>query len=284
MLNGLSDFSCIFIQHDCCCQEVARDVKEMKEMLVDIKEALEERPISLNKTVDIPSTSTPRSFTRQPFSRLQHEQHNMPLVENDFSHQFQPSYSPSSYYKESYQLPSRAYHPPRLISPGSAQPHMYPSSSGQSYNQSPAMPSQYNPSSPTFIQHRRDALLYHPKSSDRPADRDHGQAETPPFSTPFLLEIKRQSSSRGKFATNMVRKVIPEEERKVSNVRGVLGKKQLNPVKLAQIKEATFQLYPCEYGESLDNCWRACCKAIDESCRRFNKTREKQKMKENAQY
>ena len=56
------------------------------------------------------------------------------------------------------------------------------------------------------------------------------------FSAAFLLEVKRQSVSRNKFATNMIRKLIPLDERKVSNVKGVLGKKKLDPEKLSQIR------------------------------------------------
>ena len=80
----------------------------------------------------------------------------------------------------------------------------------------------------------------------------------------------------------MVRKLIPLDERKVSNVKGVLGKKKLDPEKLYQIRNVTFQLYPCGSGENEDACWKNCCKAIDESCRRFNKEKEKQRMKENV--
>lgn len=95
------------------------------------------------------------------------------------------------------------------------------------------------------------------------------------------MDVKRQSCSRNNFATNMVRKLFPLEERRISNVKGVLGKKQLDPEILSQIREATFQMYPCDSGEKQDTSWRVCCKAIDESCRRFNKEREKQRMKEN---
>ena len=73
----------------------------------------------------------------------------------------------------------------------------------------------------------------------------------------------------------MVRELFPVEERMKSNVNGVLGKEQLNPEKLTLVKEATFQMFPCDVGEREDYAWRMCCKAIDESCHRFNKEREK---------
>lgn len=55
----------------------------------------------------------------------------------------------------------------------------------------------------------------------------------------------------------------------------VFWKKATDLGKLAQIREVTFQLYPCGYGENNDTSWRSCCKAINESCRRLNKTKEK---------
>ena len=79
----------------------------------------------------------------------------------------------------------------------------------------------------------------------------------------------------------MVRELFPLEERKISNIRGVLGKKKLDPVKIECIRVATFQMYPCSTGENEDRCWKDACKAIDESCRRYNKEREKIRQKEN---
>lgn len=79
----------------------------------------------------------------------------------------------------------------------------------------------------------------------------------------------------------MVRELFPVEEWKKSNVKGVLGKEQLNPEKLTLVKEAMFQMYPSDVGEREDYAWRMCCKAIDESCHWFNKEREKLRKKEN---
>lgn len=60
-----------------------------------------------------------------------------------------------------------------------------------------------------------------------------------------------------------------EEERVLPNVAGKLGKKKLDTKRIAQIQEATFQMYPLETG----------IKSIDESCRRLNR---KTKGKENV--
>ena len=95
----------------------------------------------------------------------------------------------------------------------------------------------------------------------------------PLFTASVLIEAQRQSCSRNNFAANLVRKVFSAEEMKTSNVRGVLGKTRLNPRKIDQIKEVVFQIYPCGTGEKPDSIWRACCKAIDESCRRLNRNK-----------
>ena len=129
---------------------------------------------------------------------------------------------------------------------------------------------------------QRPSTIYSPPEPVSPPwyATEEVRPEPQPFSADFLLGVKKDSCSRNNFAANMVRRLFPEEERKCSNVKGVLGKKKLDPEKLSQVRKATFQLYPCESGEKEDNSWKLCCKAIDESCRRFNKEREKRKMKE----
>ena len=52
---------------------------------------------------------------------------------------------------------------------------------------------------------------------------------------------------------------------------GVLGKKKLDPKRIVCIKEATFQTYPLETGETIVGAWAMCIKSIDESCRRLNR-------------
>ena len=52
---------------------------------------------------------------------------------------------------------------------------------------------------------------------------------------------------------------------------GVLGKKKLDPKRIVRIKEATFQTYPLETGETIVGAWALCIKSIDESCRRLNR-------------
>lgn len=96
------------------------------------------------------------------------------------------------------------------------------------------------------------------------------------FSASFLMDLKSQSCSRANFASKLARTQFTEEERKNSNVKGVLGKKKLDQKKMIQIKEAVFQIYPCESGESQHSAWITCCKAVDESCRRLNRVKTKE--------
>ena len=69
----------------------------------------------------------------------------------------------------------------------------------------------------------------------------------------------------------MVRKLYTMEERKSSNVRGKLGKKQLGTTRMAAIQESAFKIYPLGVGEKENVAWHQCVKAIDESCRRLNR-------------
>lgn len=87
----------------------------------------------------------------------------------------------------------------------------------------------------------------------------------------LITAVKMQSCSRSNFAVNLVRRLFTTEERKNSNVRGVLGKKKLNPEMMLKVREATFQLFPCDTMENESHVWTYCCKAIDESCRRLNR-------------
>jgi len=58
----------------------------------------------------------------------------------------------------------------------------------------------------------------------------------------------------------------------VSNVAGVFGKKKCDAKMISRIKEATFQTYPLETGETMLGAWTVYIKSIDESCCRLNCT------------
>ena len=71
----------------------------------------------------------------------------------------------------------------------------------------------------------------------------------------------------------MVKKLYTTEERKSSNVRGKLGNTQLDSVRMTAIEKAAFQIYPVGTGKNQGRAWNQCVKAIDESCRRLNRTK-----------
>ena len=87
----------------------------------------------------------------------------------------------------------------------------------------------------------------------------------------IVNEVRLLSCSRSNFCANMVRQLFTVEERMRSNVRGKLGKSQLDPARLAVIRQAALQMYPLGTGEREELVWRQCIKAIDESCRRLKR-------------
>ena len=91
--------------------------------------------------------------------------------------------------------------------------------------------------------------------------------------TGLVNEVRLQSCSSSNFCSNMVRRLYSVEQRKHSNVRGKLGKSKLDPTRLAVVHQTAFQVYPLATGEREETVWRHCIKAIDESCRRLNRTK-----------
>ena len=60
-------------------------------------------------------------------------------------------------------------------------------------------------------------------------------------------------------------------EREVSNVRGKLGKNQLDPEKIDYIKSVSFRMYPLELAKAT---WSACVNAINEANRGLNRKKQ----------
>ena len=90
-----------------------------------------------------------------------------------------------------------------------------------------------------------------------------------PIDPGTLVKLRYASSSRRNFAANVMRKIFVKAEREVSNVRGKLGKSQLDPDKIDYIKMATFRMYPLDSKESSESAWASCINAIDEANRRL---------------
>ena len=90
-----------------------------------------------------------------------------------------------------------------------------------------------------------------------------------------VMKMRSNSSSRRNLAVNIMRKIFTEEERSSSNVRGTLGKKKLDPHKIAIIKDLTFRAWPLESKElNQMAAWKICVTAIDEANRRLNRKKQ----------
>ena len=99
---------------------------------------------------------------------------------------------------------------------------------------------------------------------------DHPQHFVPQTSI-NLNEIRLNSRSRMNFTVQLMRQLFSENERKVSNVNGKMGKKKLDPQRIAYIRNAAFHVFPLTGAERETEAWSRCIKAMDESSRRLNR-------------
>ena len=90
-----------------------------------------------------------------------------------------------------------------------------------------------------------------------------------PMDSDVLVKLRHASASRRNFSANVMRKVFSKAEREVSNIRGKLGKSQLDPEKVEYIKTVTFRMFPLDSKESYQAAWATCINAIDEANRRL---------------
>ena len=77
-----------------------------------------------------------------------------------------------------------------------------------------------------------------------------------------LITIKAQSSSSMNFAVRLLRAFFTPPELKGKNVSGMHGKEQLDPERIAKIKNFVYEFYPTPPSER-ELVWRECRKAID---------------------
>ena len=91
-----------------------------------------------------------------------------------------------------------------------------------------------------------------------------------------ISQLFLKSCSRKNFATLLVKRLFPEEVRKVSNVSGK-DKQQLDPSIIEYVKDTTFVHWPLAQSEKTDKEWGECKIAIDEANRRLNRPAKKKK-------
>ena len=60
------------------------------------------------------------------------------------------------------------------------------------------------------------------------------------------------------------------KERRTSNVKGKVGKNQLSPTRMEEVKKAVFHHFPLEGWENEKDAWADCIGAIDEAGRKLN--------------
>ena len=90
-----------------------------------------------------------------------------------------------------------------------------------------------------------------------------------------LISVRIASSSRRNFTKNVAVLAFTEDERMSSNVKGVLGKKQLSPNRIQKIRQTVFNYYPLEGFEDHEKAWANCRRAIDEAGRTLNQNMKK---------
>ena len=91
-----------------------------------------------------------------------------------------------------------------------------------------------------------------------------------------ISQLFLKSCSRKNFATLLVKRLFPEEVRKISNVSGK-DKQKLDPSIIEYVKDTTFVHWPLAQSEKTDKEWGECKIAIDEANRRLNRPAKKKK-------
>ena len=74
--------------------------------------------------------------------------------------------------------------------------------------------------------------------------------------------------------TLLIRRLFPEEVRRVSNVSGK-DKEQLDPDIISYVKKTAFERWPLAQDEKFSKEWSECKIAIDEANRRLNRPAKK---------
>ncbi|XP_022111676.1 uncharacterized protein LOC110990900 [Acanthaster planci] len=87
-----------------------------------------------------------------------------------------------------------------------------------------------------------------------------------------VCEARDSATSVPNYALSLVRKLFTEEEMKVGNCKGVKGKHPLDPQRLKFVKQEVAK-HPEVIAIKFNTYWkRDCIRAIDEGCRRLNRS------------
>ncbi|XP_038055781.1 formin-like protein 6 [Patiria miniata] len=87
-----------------------------------------------------------------------------------------------------------------------------------------------------------------------------------------VSNARDNSTSIPNYALSLVRKLFTEEEMKGGNCRGVKGKRPLDPSRLTMVRQEVLK-HPEVVPGKFPNFWKTICtRAIDEECRRLNRS------------
>ena len=79
----------------------------------------------------------------------------------------------------------------------------------------------------------------------------------------ILKKVKQKACSETNFVVRLFRKLFTEEEMINKNVSGKKGKEALDPVRIAQIQDCYFRMYPYSIEQERKSKWAKCCEAIN---------------------
>ena len=82
-----------------------------------------------------------------------------------------------------------------------------------------------------------------------------------------IIPIFYKSCSRRNFAARLVKRLILEKIRRISNLSGTKGKQQLDPSIIRYTKATTFEHWPLKHTENMDKEWEKCKAAIEQANR-----------------
>ena len=153
------------------------------------------------------------------------------------------------------------------------QPTSYPGTLSTTYASAGTQPTSYPgiQSTATFM-----GAIYQQNANQLLPQAHTALAASIGMSMERISSVRISSCSRKNFCARMIKYLFTTEEMKTSNVSGkttgAIVKKPLDPAKIGVIKKMAYIFWPLETNEKENNSWKDCIKAIDEVCRRQNRS------------
>jgi len=93
-----------------------------------------------------------------------------------------------------------------------------------------------------------------------------------PFQETFTNTDQYSQTAREELARHLVDQMFQYDDLADANVRGVKGKRLLNPMKILKIRETIFRTYPVRISENEEYLWKFICDKINAKCRGVTRT------------